>query len=319
MIDFARRIAADAARLLLERLGHLRAGEIDFKGRRDLVTAADRAAEGLLAEAIEREFPGDAILGEERVRKAGHSGRLWIVDPLDGTTNFVHAHPMFCVSVALAEGYRAIERVPPGGPANASAARDEERAHPRCEPNASGFFAPGDLPRPLIAVIHAPRLREEFWAERGKGAWMRDTGAGGARRMRVSETKELADALLATGFAYRMNEVANDNCANFTRLARRARGIRRGGSAALDLAYTAAGRFDGFWELYLKPWDAAAGILLVEEAGGRVSDVRGRPRALEGTEVLASNGGLHEAISALLDEADPAWALEERRKLRAGE
>ena len=300
MIDFVRRIAADAARLLLDRLGHLRAGEIDFKGRRDLVTDADRAAEALLAEAIGREFPDDAILGEERVRKSGRSGRLWIVDPLDGTTNFVHSHPMFCVSVALAEGYREIER-----------------AHPRYEPNASGFFAPGELPRLRIAVIHAPQLREEFWAERGEGAWMRDTGAGAPRTMRVSETKDLADALLATGFAYRMNEVANDNCANFTRVTRRARGIRRGGSAALDLAYVAAGRFDGFWELYLKPWDAAAGILLVEEAGGRVSDFRGRPRALEGTEVLASNGALHDALSSLLEEADPAWALEERHRMRA--
>jgi len=293
VIEFARRLAAEAAALLLEHYGRIDAASVDFKGRRDLVTAADRRVEALLAATIERHAPEDAILGEEGVRRPGRSGRVWILDPLDGTTNFVHGHPLFCVSVALAEGYA-------GAPGAAEG----------LDPNASGFFAPGPLPEVLLGVVHAPVLGETYWAERGGGAFL------GARRLQVSANGNLENALLATGFAYRLHELANSNLGNFSRLALRARGIRRGGSAALDLCFVAAGRFDAFWELYLKPWDVAAGMLLVAEAGGRVSDLLDRPRALEGTEMLATNGRLHDPMRELLEGADPAWAESERAKLK---
>ncbi|MFH1143967.1 MAG: inositol monophosphatase family protein [Candidatus Eisenbacteria bacterium] len=304
MIEFVRRLAAEAAAYLCEQYDRVEARSVDFKGRRDLVTAADRHVEALLAGAIERRFPEDAILGEESARKPGRSGRVWIVDPLDGTTNFVHGHPLFCVSIALAEG---------------DAGRPDPERTAFAE-NASGFFRPEPLPTVVLAVVHAPALGEVFWAARGGGAWFVSSARSderAERRLQVRANGQLQDALVATGFAYRRNEVANTNLENFSRLALRARGIRRGGSAALDLSYVAAGRFDAFWELYLKPWDVAAGLLLVEEAGGRVSDFQNRPWALEGTEVLASNGTLHEQVRGLLEGADPAWARTERSRLNA--
>jgi len=303
MIEFARALAAEAAALLAERYERVDPGAVDFKGRRDLVTDTDRRAEELLAKAIEQRCPDDAIVGEESIRKAGRSGRVWILDPLDGTTNFVHGHPMFCVSLALAEGY--------AGEPGPDALLDDR---------ASGFFFPDRLPLPVLGVVHAPVLGESFWAERGQGAWRaagRTPREGTPRPMRVSANAVLADALVATGFAYRRNEVSNPNLENFSRLALHARGIRRGGSAALDLCYVAAGRFDAFWELYLKPWDVAAGLLLVEEAGGRVTDLAGRPRGIEGVEILATNGLLHAEMRALLEGPDLRWVRDERAK-RAG-
>jgi myo-inositol-1(or 4)-monophosphatase len=288
-------VAEAAAARLEAGVGTIDERDVDSKGRRDLVTAVDREVEAFIAQRIASEFPDDGILGEESVRRPGRSGRVWIVDPLDGTVNFVHRHPMFCVSLALAEGY--------DGPPRGDLAFDAR---------ASGFFDPGRLPRVALGVVAAPLLRETFWGERGGGAWLN------GRRLRVAGTTELEEALVATGFAYRRNEVVNDNLANFCRLALRARGVRRGGSAALDLCYVAAGRFAAFWELYLKPWDVAAGALLVEEAGGRVTDFAAGGRAVEGVEVLASNGVLHESLRGLLEGADPAWAREERRRLGLG-
>jgi myo-inositol-1(or 4)-monophosphatase len=292
VLAFTRALAEEAAGRLAEAYGTIDESAVESKGRRDLVTEVDRRTETFLAARIAARFPDDAILGEESIRRPGRSGRVWILDPLDGTTNFVHGHPMFCVSLALAEGYT--------GPPRADSVFDAR---------ASGFFDPGSLPRPVLGVVAAPLLRETFWAERGGGAWLNE------RRVRVTRARDLGEALVATGFAYRRNELANDNLANFGRLALRVRGVRRGGSAALDLCYVAAGRFGAFWELYLKPWDVAAGMLLVEEAGGRVTDFAGGARAIEGVEVLATNGALHEPVRALLEGADPRWASGERLKL----
>jgi myo-inositol-1(or 4)-monophosphatase len=292
VLAFTRALAEEAAGRLAEAYGTIDESAVESKGRRDLVTEVDRRTEAFLAARIAARFPDDAILGEESIWRPGRSGRVWILDPLDGTTNFVHGHPMFCVSLALAEGYT--------GPPRADSAFDTR---------ASGFFDPGSLPRPVLGVVAAPLLRETFWAERGGGAWLN------GRRVRVTRARDLGDALVATGFAYRRNELANDNLGNFGRLALRTRGVRRGGSAALDLCYVAAGRFGAFWELYLKPWDVAAGMLLVEEAGGRVTDFAGGARAIEGVEVLASNGALHEPVRVLLEGADPQWASGERVKL----
>lgn len=292
MLAFTRVLVEEAAARLAAGVGTIDEGAVDQKGRRDLVTAVDRDVEAMIAQRIAERFPEDAILGEEAERRPGRSGRVWIVDPLDGTVNFVHRHPMFCVSIALAEGYAG----PP---------RDREAFDAR----ASGFFDPARLPRVLLGAVAAPLLRETFWGERGGGAWLN------GRRLRVAETTDIEEALVATGFAYRRNEVTNNNLGNFTRLALRTRGVRRGGSAALDLCYVAAGRFGAFWELYLKPWDVAVGTLLVEEAGGRVTDFANGPRALEGVEVLASNGPLHEPVREMLEGADPSWARGEREKL----
>ncbi len=297
MIAFARALAAEAAARLAAAYDQTAGLAVDFKGRRDLVTDVDRSTEIFLAARIHEHFPDDAILGEESIRRMGRSGRVWILDPLDGTTNFVHCHPMFCVSIAVADGFT---RMP-------------DPRDPGLDALASGLFPPGDLPRVLLGVVAAPILREVFWGERGRGAYL------GERRLRVSSATDLGDALVATGFAYRRNELSNSNLGNFGRLALRARGIRRGGSAALDLCYVAAGRFAAFWELYLKPWDVAAGILLVEEAGGRVTDFSGGSRALEGVEVLATNGRVHESVRELLDGPDPAWAAGERARLSRAE
>jgi myo-inositol-1(or 4)-monophosphatase len=292
VLAFTRTLVEESAARLAADFGSIDEHGIDLKGRRDLVTATDREVEAFIAERIAAQFPDDAILGEEAVRRPGPSGRVWIVDPLDGTVNFVHQHPIFCVSIALAEGYV--------GPPRPDGAFDLR---------ASGFFDPAHLPRVVLGAVAAPLLRETFWAERGGGAWLN------GRRLRSATTPELEDALVATGFAYRRNELANNNLGNFGRLALSARGVRRGGSAALDLCYVAAGRFGAFWELYLKPWDVAAGIVLVEEAGGRVTDFAGGHRAIEGVEVLASNGRLHEAVRGKLEGADPEWARGERLKL----
>ncbi len=216
----------------------------------DLVTEVDRACEAAIVSAIERERPGDAILAEE----GGGSDRpgarwRWVIDPLDGTTNYAHGYPRFCVSIGVeCEGQRC------------------------------------------VGVVYDPLLDELYHATRGGGAWL------GSRALQVSRQAELGLALVATGFAYDVQRDSSDNAARFARVLKAARGIRRDGSAALDLCYVAAGRLDAYWEFKLHPWDVAAGILIVEEAGGRASDAVGEPAPASGASVVATNGLLHEQI-----------------------
>ena len=231
--------------------------ETEYKGDVDLVTVADRTSEKLIRERLAEAFPEHGVYGEEGTRDRLGGEFRWYVDPLDGTTNFAHGFPQFCVSLGL-------EQRPTG-------------------------LAPEKDGSMRAAVIYDPLRDELFAAERGRGAQLN------GRSLRVSRTPELCEALIGTGFpSHKRHD--NPNVHFYQEFTLRSHGVRRAGSAALDLAYVAAGRLDAFWEFNLNPWDTAAGILLVEEAGGRVSGFSGQPFQLNSREVLASNGLLHAEL-----------------------
>lgn len=256
--EFIEATIREAGALLRERIGDRHT--VRYKGEINLVTEVDRLSEALIVGRIRGSFPGHDILTEESPEIVNGSSFRWIVDPLDGTTNYSHGYPVFCVSIALeAEG----------------AVR--------------------------FGAVFNPMLDEMFIAERGAGAFLN------GRRLAVSREAELSRSLLATGFPYDLREDRNNNINYFDALILRTQAVRRAGSAALDLAYLAAGRFDGFWELKLAPWDLAAGWLLVEEAGGTVTDLRGGPFSLHSPDILASNGLIHDEISRLLAATDPLY------------
>jgi myo-inositol-1(or 4)-monophosphatase len=247
-------LARQTGEVLLPYYGRLSRADATSKGgrRRDLVSRADVAAEAHLLAEIPS---GDGVIAEESGRREG-GGRLWIVDPLDGTVNFLHGLPLWCVSIAVVEDGRLVE-----------------------------------------AAVHAPALDMTFTAAAGAGAQL--NGAA----VTVSDCADVRDAILATGFPYARDTVADNNLENVPRVGAVAGGLRRMGSAALDLALTAAGRLDGFWELHLNPWDVAAGALLVREAGGSVTDFSGDARlerVLEGRNIVATNGRIHDALRGLL-------------------
>ncbi len=222
--------------------------QVRFKGEVDIVTETDERAEEVIREALLWAYPSYGMLAEEGGEKAGEDDARWIVDPLDGTTNYAHGLPLFAVSIAL------------------------EKA--------------GEV---VAGVVHDPMRQETFVAERGRGARLNDEILG------VSETDELVRALIVTGFPYDREEVpaALDL---FGRLSMRTQSMRRLGSAALDLCYVAAGRLDAYYERGGYAWDVAAGSLILEEAGGKITDYKGRPFETEGKEVLASNGTLHPVL-----------------------
>lgn len=255
MLNFAIQIAREAGGVLIDRLGR---AQVTNKGTIDLVTEADLAAEELIIERIRSHYPRHAILAEESGPSdgitliPGESEWKWIVDPLDGTTNYAHGYPCFCVSIGI------------------------ERAG-----------------KVEIGVVYDPMRDEMFAAERGQGATLNE------RRIRVSEVQDLNGAMLCTGFPYNVRE-RPDFARDFTNFTMLAQAVRRDGSAALDLAYVACGRFDGFWEDGLNPWDVAAGILLIEEAGGHVTDYQNEPLDIYTAKVLASNGLVHEAMMRVL-------------------
>jgi myo-inositol-1(or 4)-monophosphatase len=227
---------------------------VRFKGEIDIVTEADQQAESMIIAAIHEQYPDHDILAEES--SATHNGSLyrWIIDPLDGTTNYAHGYPVFCVSIALE--WKGV-----------------------C----------------ILGVVFSPMLEEMFVAVKGQGAFLND------KPIAVSRTTELSRSLLATGFPYDIRLTKENNMNHFEAMAVKAQAIRRAGSAALDLAYVAAGRFDGFWELKLNPWDTAAGCLLVEEAGGVVTDLHGEAFTLTIPHVVASNGRIHRQILSVLN------------------
>jgi len=258
MSSLERRVAVDAARaagrLLREELAGVR--RIAYKGTpTNLVTEMDQRAEGEILGRLRAAFPDDAILSEETGAAAGRSGRRWIVDPLDGTTNYTHGLPIFGVSIALEAEARVV-----------------------------------------LGVVYDPSRDELFVAERGGGATLNDAP------IRVSATKTLGESLLVTGFPYTIRETPDTNLPEYAAFSVRARAVRRLGSAVIDLAYVACGRFDGFWELRLGAWDVAAGSVLVEEAGGTVTGIDGRPLDLDAPTLVATNGLVQRAVLDVLAE-----------------
>lgn len=252
MLNFAIQTAREAGSLLVQRLG---AAQISNKGDIDLVTEADIAAEELIIERIRSHYPQHAVLAEESgesIVNGGPGDWKWIIDPLDGTTNYAHGYPCFCVSIAV-EFTGVLE----------------------------------------IGVVYDPLRNEMFAAERGRGATLN------GRTIRVSAIDRISDAMLCTGFPYNVRE-RPDFAREFAKFTMEAQAVRRDGSAAIDLAYVACGRFDGFWEDGLNPWDMAAGLLLIEEAGGRVSNYSDAPLSIYTKQVLASNGLLHQAMMGVL-------------------
>jgi len=244
-------IAREAGALLLQ---YFHQGlKIEYKGDADLVTAADRASEALIRERIGKQFPSHDVLGEEQGLSDQGSDYRWYVDPLDGTTNFAHGYPVFCVSMAL-----------------------EHRPH-------------GATGERVAGVVYDPTRDELFTAERGKGAEL------DGNPIHVSKTAQLKECLVATGFPSHKRH-KNPNIHFYHEITLRTHGVRRAGSAALDLCNVASGRFDGFWEFNLNPWDTAAGALIVEESGGKVSRFDGSAFLLDSRETLASNGLVHDTL-----------------------
>jgi len=252
--EVARQAALAGGRILKAGLG--RARQVRHKGFRDLVTELDLASQAEIVGRIEAVFPDHRIMAEED--EAGRrelGGPVWIIDPLDGTTNFVHGLPTYCVSICL---------------------------------SVDG--------QPQVGVIYDPERDELFSALRGEGAFLGD------QPIQPSAQDELSQSLLVTGFPYDLENQIEVIMARFKRLLTLSQGVRRLGSAALDLAYVACGRMDAFWEDGLHPWDMAAGVLLVNEAGGRVSDLDGQPYDLLSGRILASNGLIHQSLIAALRE-----------------
>jgi myo-inositol-1(or 4)-monophosphatase len=237
--------------------------KIEYKGDVDLVTIADRKSEALILERIRAKWPAHDVLGEEGARIETGSDYKWYVDPLDGTTNFAHGFPVFCVSLAI--DYKG---------------------------------------KRVAGVLYDPTRDELFSAELGSGAYLN------GERMHVSATSNLAECLVATGFPSHKRH-KNPNIFFYHQITLKTHGVRRAGSAALDLANVASGRFDGFWEFNLNPWDTAAGVLIVEESGGRVTDFSGGPFQLNSRETVATNGIVHEALLQEFDAIFNGRGLEE--------
>jgi myo-inositol-1(or 4)-monophosphatase len=257
-VGVASEIAREAGALLKE--FYERGVKTEYKGDVDLVTEADRASEALIKRRLADAFPEHGIYGEEGTRERMAGEYRWYVDPLDGTTNFAHGFPVFCVVLGL-------ERRAPG------LAADQD----------------GEM---VAGVIYDPLRDELFSAERGKGAWLN------GRQIRVSKTKKLQEALTATGFPSQKRH-RSPNVHFYQEITLRSHGVRRAGSAALDLAYVACGRLDGYWEFNLNPWDTSAGYLLVQEAGGTLTHFDGGKFTLDSREVLATNGLIFEEMKTV--------------------
>jgi len=254
LLDAAIEASKKAGALLQD---YARSGfRIEHKNPINLVTDADHAAERCVIEHLRTQFPSHGFLAEEQGR-VDHSPSpyLWIIDPLDGTTNFAHGYPTYCVSIGLEH-------------------------HGRC----------------ILGVIFDPSRDELFTAVEKGGAHLN------GNPIHVSGTTTLGASLLVTGFAYDIRDTPRNNLDHFAKFALKAQGLRRTGSAALDLCYVAAGRFDGFWEVRLNPWDMAAGSVIAQEAGGRLTDFRGNPLSIYEQELVASNGHIHQAMLTVLHD-----------------
>lgn len=253
MLNIAIRAARAAGDIIIRQIDHVQDLPVSQKSRNDFVTEVDRQAERVIIEILHKSYPDHAILAEESGRQ-GNSPYLWIIDPLDGTTNYLHGFPQYAVSIALQH-------------------RNELDQ----------------------AVVYDPLLQELFIASRGEGALLNN------KRIRVSKQKHLEGALLGTGFPFKEQERLDEYLDGFRALFPMTAGIRRAGAASLDLAYVACGRLDGFWELGLKPWDMAAGALLIKEAGGMISDIDGGEKYLDTGDIVATNAILLKIMLYELD------------------
>ena len=253
MVNIAVRAAREAGSVIVRHINQLEALEVVEKGRNEFVSQVDRLAEETIIAVIREYYPEHAILAEESGRSGDHDYQ-WIIDPLDGTTNYLHGFPVFAVSIGVTH---------------------------------KGRLEHG--------VVYDPLRQEVFTASRGQGAQL------DGRRIRVSKRVQLAQCLIATGFPYRMNrQFIDEYLAMLKAVMQHSAGIRRPGSAALDLCYVAAGRVDGFWEIGLNTWDIAAGALMIKEAGGRISDFRGTDGYLASGDVVGGNPKVYAALSKLL-------------------
>lgn len=239
---------------MLQRRGQ--PGKIDYKGKINLVTEVDLLCENKIIEIIKDSFPDHSILAEEGGGTTTNSDHKWIIDPVDGTTNFAHDFPMYCTSIALE--------------------------------------VKGEV---VVGVVYVPVLDELFSACKGEGAFLN------GKKIHVSKSNVLQESMLATGFAYDVHETEVDNVTHFKNFLKKTRAVRRPGSAAIDLCYVAVGRFDGFWEFSLHPWDVAAGVLLIEEAGGKVANMAGEKYSIYSDNILASNGLIHQDMIDVLGES----------------
>ncbi len=259
--DFLKETVAVASNAALIAGRHMLTGitgttKIEFKGATDLVTRYDRECQELIYSVIKSSYPSHSIIGEEDLEYKGDNEFLWLIDPIDGTTNFAHKLPMFCVSIALLH-----EKTPVAG------------------------------------VVYVPVLDQLFKAGTDLGAELNNSP------IEVSETETISDSLLATGFPYDRRDSDINNISHFNSIIRKCRGLRRMGSAAIDLCYTAAGIFDGYWELKLKPWDSAAGAVILKEAGGTITDFRGKRFDPWHPWCLATNGRIHKEMITILTES----------------
>lgn len=254
-IEVATEAAKQAGAVLHERFGHVR--HIMKKGEIDLVTDADLKSESLILQALSSHFPEDNILSEEKGDQNQPSARRWLVDPLDGTTNFAHGFPFYCVSIALEIGRELV-----------------------------------------VGVVYNPYMNELFQAASGKGAWLN------GEPIHTSGTRNIGEALLGTGFPYDIHQRSEKVLDLFRRMILVAQGVRRAGSAALDLCYVAAGRLDGFWEQSLKPWDTAAGCVILREAGGILSTFDGREYTPYENTIVGSNLYIYEQMMSVIKEAE---------------
>ncbi len=251
--EIAGRAARSAGDMLKHKFGNVQ--QIRKKGETDLVTEADLAAEKIVMEMLHHYFPKDNILSEEAGGLGGSSARTWIIDPLDGTTNFTHGYPFFAVSIGLEVENEVV-----------------------------------------LGVVYNPAMDEFFEARRGTGALLN------GNPIHVSHAEKLKDSLLATGFPYDLERGGNRLFEWYRVMSMASRGVRRAGAAALDLCYVAAGRLDGLWEEGLKPWDAAAGVVIVKEAGGQLSTCRGEPYTPYRESIIACTPLIHEEMIQLLDQ-----------------
>jgi len=250
-LEVADRAAREAGKILRDYLGKV--NEVEYKAKNSLVTEVDKLAEELIIKIIKSNFPSHDIFAEESGRNKKTSNYLWIIDPLDGTTNYAHTYPVFSISIALEVD---------------------------------------DTVR--MGIVYDPMRDELFSAELGKGANINGNA------IKVSKTKTVEESLLCTGFTHENEWMVEENLRHFQNFIRKARAVRRDGSAALDLCYVACQRYDGFWELGLHPWDTAAGYLILKEAGGRVTDFSGNEFKIHFEEILASNGIIHEEMMQIL-------------------